>query len=111
MPITEGFDIFVGGIPAPVQESRVRDLLHPHLLLHGIVRYEITKGKNQGYASIYIHDFARGQAFLNAMQKQNSLRLSNKFTLKFKRNANSNPKDDRFVREKMKEIEASKQRK
>ncbi|KAE9983037.1 hypothetical protein BLS_005054 [Venturia inaequalis] len=110
MAISEGFDIFVSGIPAPVQESRVRDLLHPYLLRHGIVRYEITKGKNQGYASIFIDDFARGQAFLNVMQNQNTLRLHNKFTLKFKRSTNSNPKDDRFVRQKMAQVEASKQR-
>jgi hypothetical protein len=106
MAITEGFDIFVDGIPKPVQESRVRDLLHSHLQRHGITQYELSKGKNQGFACIYIHDFAKGQAFLTAMQNQNTLRLSHRFHLRFKRNATT--KDDRFVREKMVQVEASK---
>lgn len=107
---SEGFDIFVSGIPAPVQENRVRDLLAPYLLRHGIAQYEITKGKNKGYASIFIHDFAQGQVFLNFMQNQTTLRLHNKFTLKFKRSTNSNSKDDRFVRQKMAQVEASQKR-
>ncbi|QDS77948.1 hypothetical protein FKW77_001429 [Venturia effusa] len=113
MTVPEGFEIFVSGIPTLVQENRIRDLLKHDLHRHGIVRYEITKGKNKGYACIYIHDYARGQAFLNAMQKQNSLRLHPKFALNFKRYAsssNSNSKDDRFVREKMAQSEASKPR-
>lgn len=113
MAIIPGFDIFVSGIPAPVQESRVRDLLAPYLHRHGIVpgQYEVTKGKGKGYASLFIRDFARGQAFLNVMKNQNHLRLSNKFPLNFKRNTNSNTEDDKFVRQKMAQIEASKQRK
>lgn len=107
MAITEGFDIFVDGIPKPVQESRVRTYLHPHLLNHGIVRYEITKGKDKGFACIYIHDYIRGQSFLKTMQNQKTLRLSPHFVLRFKRNANMHAKDDRFVREKLAQVEAS----
>ena len=106
MAIPEGLDIFVDGIPKPVREDRVRDYLHPHLQRHGITRYEFSKGKNQGFAFIYIQDLTRGQAFLKAMQNQTALRLSHHFCLRFRQNAKA--RDDRFVREKMAQIEASK---
>jgi hypothetical protein len=107
MAILEGVDIFVNGIPKPIQESRVRNYLHPHLQHHGVTRYELSKGKGKGFATIYCHDYANGQAFLNAMKNQKTLRLSPHFVLGFKLNANSS-KDERFVREKMAQIEASK---
>jgi hypothetical protein len=107
MAISEGFDIFVNGIPKPVQESRVRNYLHPHLQRHGVTRYELSKGKGKGFALISCHDYASGQAFLNAMKNQQTLRLSSNFVLGFKLSATSS-KDDRFVREKMAQIEASK---
>ena len=107
MTITEGFDIFVDGIPKPVQESRVRDYLHPHLQRHGVTRYELSKGKGKGFAFIYCHDFAKGLAFFNAMQNQQTLRLSPNFAMRFKRNTTAT-KDEKFVREKMAQIEASK---
>jgi hypothetical protein len=108
MAVSEGIDIFVNGIPKTIQEKRVQDYLHPHLQRHGITRYELCKGKNKGFALLYIQDSASGQAFLNAMKNQTNLRFSHKFPLRFSRNATARDmKDERFVEEKMAQIEAS----
>jgi hypothetical protein len=106
MAIPEGLDIFIHGIPKLASETRLRDCLHPSLEAHGITSYELSKGKNQGYASLYINDMTRGQAFLNAMEKQTTLRLSHKFPLCFRRD--SHARDQRFAQQKMAQIDASK---